>query len=307
MDFPSIPKPYLRTCFNRCIFYAPAYFELRTSLSAASPSYQVLARPRKGKGRAPTRPDDVLSSERDFVLAKVAADEASAALAAAEAEQEALEEAAGHVFECGCCFGDYVFSKMVQCPEAHLFCKDCARRNAENVMGNRQTVVGCMDQDGCKAAFSDKECEKFLKANQIALLEKLRSEKELDAAGLLGLVKCPYCPWACVIENPGMHTAPPVLFARRADTDPLLSVDERLFRCANEECLKITCRHCRKADHLPKTCEEYADDLKKNNIHKVEEAMTAAALRKCPKCKQVYIKESGVGPWVQRIPGRRRC
>lgn len=43
----------------------------------------------------------------------------TAARETAEAERQALEEArekeeeaAGHVFECGCCFGDYIFSKV---------------------------------------------------------------------------------------------------------------------------------------------------------------------------------------------------
>ena len=30
----------------------------------------------------------------------------------AEEQREKEEEAAGHVFECGCCFGDYIFSKV---------------------------------------------------------------------------------------------------------------------------------------------------------------------------------------------------
>lgn len=281
IDFPSVPKPTIRIMLNQSKFYTPTYFALAATLEQADPPYQVLARPRKHKGRSTAPASADFDTERAFVVAKVAADKASAAAKAAEEQQEALEEAAGHVFECGCCFGDYVFSKMVQCPEAHLFCKDCARRNAENVMGNRQTVVQCMDQDGCTAPFSDKECERFLKPNQIQLLEKLRSESALDAAGIAGLVKCPYCPWACVIENP----------------------DERLFECKNEECGKVTCRTCQKANHLPKTCEEHAEDLKKNNIHKVEEAMTAAALRSCPKCKLVYIKEYGVRNACFRFPG----
>ena len=74
----------------------------------------------------------------------------------------------------------------------------------------------------------------------------------------------------------------------------------------------ISCRKCQKArscqatqlcvyltdlmqgDHLPKSCEEHAEDLKKNNIHRVEEAMSAAYIRNCPKCKIQFDKIGGV-------------
>lgn len=71
-------------------------------------------------------------------------------------------------------------------------------------------------------------------------------------------------------------------------------IDERLFHCMNEECMKITCRKCQKPDHLPKTCEEYAGDQKTDAFHKVEEAMTEALLKRCPQCQTAVLKESGV-------------
>ena len=60
-----------------------------------------------------------------------------------------------------------------------------------------------MDQDGCTAEFTRSELERFLKTNQLLLLDKLRSESALDAAQLAGLSRCPYCPFAGIIENPG--------------------------------------------------------------------------------------------------------
>jgi hypothetical protein len=37
--------------------------------------------------------------------------------------------------ECGCCYGDYPMKKMTQCEDGHLFCLECARRAAENLIG----------------------------------------------------------------------------------------------------------------------------------------------------------------------------
>lgn len=72
--------------------------------------------------------------------------------------------------------------------------------------------------------------------------------------------------------------------------------DEKLFRCGNETCSKVTCRLCKKADHIPKSCKEVEDEAgKEASLHKVAEAMSAAAIRKCPKptCGQPYVKEEG--------------
>lgn len=81
-----------------------------------------------------------------------------------------------------------------------------------------------MHEDGCTALFPVSECIRFLKLPQLELLDKLRSEQAIDLAELAGLAKCPHCPWACIIDNP----------------------EERLFRCGNENCLKVTCLGCKK-------------------------------------------------------------
>ena len=88
-----------------------------------------------------------------------------------------------------------------------------------------------MDGDGCPALFDDSELKRVLKPSLFELYEKLRSEKAIEAAELEGLETCPFCPYALVIENE----------------------HERLFRCGNEECMKVSCRQCKKPDHLPRT------------------------------------------------------
>lgn len=45
---------------------------------------------------------------------------------------------------------------------------------------------------------------------------------------------------------------------------------------------------------MPKTCKEFADENSVATVkHKVEEAMTEALLRDCPKCKNRFFKEEG--------------
>lgn len=44
---------------------------------------------------------------------------------AAERLNEEIAAAEGGLIECGCCYSESPFEKMVQCSEGHLFCKSC--------------------------------------------------------------------------------------------------------------------------------------------------------------------------------------
>lgn len=71
--------------------------------------------------------------------------------------------------------------------------------------------------------------------------------------------------------------------------------EERLFRCQRDDCQIVSCISCRKRDHLPKTCAEVSDaELKLKSAHTVEEAMSEALIRRCPKvgCGEPYVKEA---------------
>lgn len=105
------------------------------------PPYRPLKTARKSKGKGAALPqDDVLSAERETYFAKVARDQAQVDEKLALVLKEQEEIAQGAVFECGCCFDDVALSKMVQCVDAHLFCIDCAKKNAEHILGNRGSV-----------------------------------------------------------------------------------------------------------------------------------------------------------------------
>lgn len=89
---------------------------------------------------------------------------------------------------------------------------------------------------------------------------RLEQEEAIRVAEIDGLVKCPYCDYAAICES--------------------IEVDKE-FRCANPDCLEISCRHCERRSHLPKSCEEVAKEDKIDYRHAVEEAMTEAMIRKC--------------------------
>ncbi|KAG8881868.1 hypothetical protein FRB97_008992 [Tulasnella sp. 331] len=154
-------------------------------------------------------------------------------------------EALGSGIECGCCFGDDdKFEDMIQCPEGHLFCRACAKHNAEEEIGKRKCMIICMDGSGCKLEFLQSELEKVLDVKALDLLDRIRAEKAVADAGFESLDECPFCDFKCIIDNDA----------------------EQLFQCQSDA---------------------YMDaDRKLDARHTVEEAMTAALIRKCPKCSQ---------------------
>ncbi|KDN43138.1 hypothetical protein RSAG8_06291, partial [Rhizoctonia solani AG-8 WAC10335] len=124
---------------------------------------------------------------------------------------------------------------------------------------------------GCKLAFVESEIQRFLPEKSLELWHRIKQEKEIELAQIDGLESCPFCSYAVVIENE----------------------EERLFRCENSFCGIVSCRGCKKEDHLPKSCEEAEKDKALDGRHAIEEAMTKALMRNCPKCSQSFVKESG--------------
>lgn len=82
-----------------------------------------------------------------------------------------------------------------------------------------------MDTSGCQALFVETELSRLLSVKSLELYHRLKLAKELEQAAIEGLENCPFCPWAVVIDNP----------------------DEKLFRCENGPCRKVSCRACKKA------------------------------------------------------------
>lgn len=120
--------------------------------------------------------------------------------------------------ECACCFGDYPFDRMTHCNELHFFCLDCARKNAENEIGNGRYKLLCMDGSGCKTEFSRSEILRFLDEKTLEALAKIEQEDALRIAEIDGFVSCPFCDWGAIC-------AP-------AEVD-------RVFTCQKEGCKKI--------------------------------------------------------------------
>ncbi|GAA6060626.1 hypothetical protein JCM10212_006377 [Sporobolomyces blumeae] len=227
--------------------------------------------------------DEGLETEMEWVKKKILADRKTKKLAKKtqaleqkrQAEIEQQDKCArlrGTAVECQCCYDEVAPENTTKCEEGHTFCTSCAIRNAEHQIGAMKYRLPCMTT--CSAAFAPASYKKWMPDKLRETLERLETEKTVEMAfeGVEGFEKCPFCPFACFIENE----------------------NERLIRCLRgEECGKVSCRKCKKEDHLPMTCEEADLEARMGGVHAVEDAMSTALIRSCPKCQAPFVKSDG--------------
>jgi len=68
---------------------------------------------------------------------------------------------------------------MTACADGHLFCLECAKKNAETTVGNGGFVFKCMDMSGCKAQFPPNELARFIDEKIKSLRDKLEAGEAL--------------------------------------------------------------------------------------------------------------------------------
>lgn len=127
----------------------------------------------------------------------------------------------GEVMDCGCCCETVTIAKLTHCngEEPHFFCLECARRNANNDIGNSQYKLQCMDFSDCKATFSRDQRTRFLDGKTIEKLERLQQQEEIRLAGLENLSTCPFCDFSAICPS---------------------IEEDREFRCYNPHCEEVS-------------------------------------------------------------------
>jgi TRIAD3 protein (E3 ubiquitin-protein ligase RNF216) len=185
--------------------------------------------------------------------------------------------------ECSCCFDEVAIDDMVACrDEGHLFCQDCLKAYAENqVFGSGNLGIDketkqpalelkCFHGDGCSSGFHRICLEKALPVKVLRKYDELQFQVSIERAGLDDVCTCPKCGF-------------------QATLDP----SQRIFSCPVEDCQFESCRSCGEASHIPLRCDEVEKDTETKGRLTVEEAITNATIRKCPKCSQGFIKSDG--------------
>ncbi|KAL1791976.1 hypothetical protein ACET3X_009727 [Alternaria dauci] len=176
--------------------------------------------------------------------------------------------------ECACCFDDVPLNRMISCngDTIHFYCMNCPRQQIETQMGQSRCRPKCFGVDDCNGTFTRRQLQQVLSDTTFERLEHMQQREDLEAAGLDSLSECPFCDFRM--------ECPPV------------EVDKE-FRCENPKCSKTSCRLCEKESHIPLSCEESKKDGQITLRHTVEEAMSAALIRHCNRCKHPFIKDLG--------------
>ncbi|KAG4431417.1 hypothetical protein IFR05_013098 [Cadophora sp. M221] len=299
IEFPLTSMNYINTTLSHTGYRLFSAYEVleeaQRTWSRSKAPYQRLKNPRKSDDYTDHKVADYLASPADvdgfidrekvevFEELQAArrirskADARRAAERAAEIEEEenvTKAEAEGTMSECECCCCEYPLNRMVHCnaENEHWFCRGCAKRTAEVEIGKSKYELHCMSTEKCSAGFSLDQRAQFLDDNTRVALERNEQESNLRLAGIENLESCPFCPFAA--EYPPVEV-------------------DREFRCQAPDCEKISCRLCKLESHIPKSCEENAKENGLSIRRQIEEAMSAAMIRKCNKCGTPFVKEEG--------------
>ncbi|XP_068918391.1 E3 ubiquitin-protein ligase RNF216-like [Tenebrio molitor] len=196
----------------------------------------------------------------------------------------ALEEARkyGLLKTCSCCYDEELIPEECYfCTRGCIFCKDCVKSGAEHVIGKEETSFPCLAD--CDSEFDYSTLQMVLDTKTFQGVWHRKQIEEIRNANIGGLETCPFCDF-CMIPDDG----------------------DKIFKCANIECMAETCRLCRHRAHIPKRCNEieYDEDVKMRTF--IENKMTEALLRKCWKCSKQFYKESGCNK-MTCVCGAKMC
>ncbi len=251
--------------------YSPAMLlELRAKCGA-NPVLQCKTVPKKCIQTPILNLDPVFVRELQWFSRKQSTDMEQADKKLAEELNEQIAGEDGCLIECGCCCSEYAFESCVQCSEGHLFCKACLAHYVEQtVFGDGRSVLKCMStMETCDGIFSDEMIRLSLPEKVFAKFSEAQSRDALKAANIDNLLSCYNCSFQVEMTDEAGN----------------------VLNCPS--CFKSTCKLCKEESHVPLKCSEVEKKGQTSKRLSVEEAMTEARIRECPKCKTRFFKIEG--------------
>jgi hypothetical protein len=202
--------------------------------------------------------------------------------------------------ECQCCFAEHNFEDMVSCRlGGHLFCVTCLQRHTEQRVfgvGNfgvrpdavANAIVGangarrgrptskaleilCMASD-CTSGFREEQLRRALSEKLLKKYNELQYVAVIESANMTDVSKCKKCQFMAVRDD----ALPPLL-----------------FHCP--QCSFKSCTECGEEYHPNMRCDQVESKNETDGRTKVEEAMTSALIRTCPRpfCRKKFLKTDG--------------
>ncbi|KAL4878902.1 hypothetical protein BJY04DRAFT_220733 [Aspergillus karnatakaensis] len=281
-EFLTIPMQHIKKVLREKKRLHPAFLALQADVEFSGRTRKSYHALKKNRVATPPKNNFVLGDilTRELTAAKTHTQKLQSKISK-EKEEEEAERAneeehtrTGNLIECQCCYSDVPANRSIPCEGAdlHLFCFSCIRRSAETQIGMMKYTLQCFDVSGCQASFARPQLREVLGASIMDKLDALQQEDEIQKAALEGLEDCPFCSYKAIL--------PPV-------------EEDKEFRCENPECKQVSCRLCKEESHIPMTCEEARKEKGLSERHEVEEAMSKALIRTCPRCQVKIVKEYG--------------
>lgn len=193
--------------------------------------------------------------------------------------------------ECPCCNEEVDFEDMVSCrTEGHLLCKVCLRNIAEvSIFDNRNfgvlashdvarppraTELICFNEK-CNSGYHEKQIQGILSEQAMQKYNELQFMTSVEMAQMDDASKCPKCQY--------------VGFAKKSMNTLVCPV-----------CYYTYCRNCGEEAHGDVLCDRVKTKPQKDGRKIVEEAMSDALIRTCPKCGARFVKTYGCNRMVCR-------
>ncbi|KAH8696640.1 hypothetical protein BGW36DRAFT_189411 [Talaromyces proteolyticus] len=271
-EFPFLQFAVVRRQFVLHQSLEAAYQALHTINHSENPDPSI--RLRRARPRHEINLPGPMRRELDRARKGIADKEAAKKVEEDERINEEKYRNAGTLIDCQCCFSEIAPNRSLPCENdnMHFFCFQCVITGAKTKVGQMKYDLHCFDVSGCKAGFNKKLLTMVIGDKLMKKLEYLQQRDEISQAHIEGLEECPFCDYIAICP----------------------SVDEnKEFNCENPDCEKVSCRLCRHETHIPQTCDEAKKERGVPERRVVEEAMTQALIRTCPKCKVAIIKEDG--------------
>ena len=185
-------------------------------------------------------------------------------------------EKEGTLMECQCCFSEVAFEELLSCvEEGHLFCVDCIVRYLEHQIYTQQTAhLTCLhtSSNNCQSTFSYAQLQQQLPPKLLQAYDQLQTTQAIQKA------------------IPQLESS--ICICPQCNKPTLIPTTQQILTCSH--CQHESCRHCKKLPHIPLTCQEVVQDKQSTNHRTtVEEAMSQALIRSCPKCSTKFVKENG--------------
>ncbi|KAH7114341.1 hypothetical protein B0J11DRAFT_511076 [Dendryphion nanum] len=296
-EFLDLPVRHIENTLNQKGSLYDTHVMLKTQIQdydRISSSFRKIARARNTRGT-----ERLLTTVRHPIISELKAARKIAErdvekrrqkeLAKRQEEENLLRaQAKGEMNVCSCCFDDIPINRMTCCngEVVHFFCRDCTKTYIETEIGKGKCRPLCFADTNCGGTFRRQYLVDSLSQTTFDRLEHMQQQEDLMAAGLDFLEECPFCDY-------------------KQECLPI-EIDKE-FRCQAPKCEKVSCRLCQKESHLPVTCEEASKDEKLNARHTIEEAKSEALIRKCNRCKNPFIKESGCNKMSCSKCGNLQC